>query len=153
MAAALWRFWQQRAHLAEGRAVLDDLLGRPVSASPTAARAGALAGLGGVAYWQGDFPAAGRAYAEALDLERSLDNRAGLAEALFNAGYVATITADYATARAQYEESLELYRATGDSAGRLRVQEALVFLMFHQGDYAGARVLQEQNLAGVPRAG
>ncbi|MGH2465473.1 MAG: tetratricopeptide repeat protein [Candidatus Limnocylindrales bacterium] len=146
MAAALWRFWQQRAHLAEGRAVLDDLLGRPEGKAPTATRSAALGGLGGVAYWQGDFVAAGRAYAEALEIERALADPRGLAEALFNAGYVAAITADYPRARAEYEESLELYRSMGQSTGVLRVQEALVFLMFHQGDYAGAGTLQADNL-------
>jgi tetratricopeptide (TPR) repeat protein len=146
MAAALWRFWQQRAHLAEGRAVLDELLSRSAAQAPTATRSGALGGLGGVAYWQGDFAAAGRAYAEALEIERALGNPAGLAEALFNAGYVAAIITDYPRARAEYEESLGLYRSIGQSTGVLRVQVALVFLMFHQGDYAGARTVQEENL-------
>ena len=99
MGAALWRFWQRRAHLAEGRTVLEGLLDMPVAAPRTAARAKALAALGGVRYWQGDLAAAGQAYAEALAIERELDDPAGLAEALYDAGFVAAITGDHATAR------------------------------------------------------
>ncbi len=104
MAAALWRFWQQRGHLAEGRETLRGLLDRPAAAGPTRARARALGGLGGVAYWQADIAGAERAYAEALEIERGLDDPRGLAGALYNAGFVAALTGDRAGARADYDE-------------------------------------------------
>ena len=146
MGAALWRFWQRRAHLAEGRTVLEGLLDMPVAASRTAARSKALAALGGVRYWQGDLAAAGQAYAEALAIERELDDPSGLAEALYDAGFVAAITGDHATARADYEESLEIYRRLGDDAGSARLREALVFLMFHHAEFDDARAIQEENV-------
>ena len=146
MAAALWRFWQQRGHLAEGRAALEGLLALPAAAARTPARASALAGLGGLRYWQGDLAAAGEAYAEALEIERDLDDPRGLAEALYDAGFVAAITGDHATARTDYEESLEIYRELGDAAAVGRLSEALVFLMFHDGEFAAARVIQEENV-------
>jgi predicted ATPase len=46
-AGALWRFWQQRGHLAEGRRRLEEVLAMPSGRAPTAARARALAGAGG----------------------------------------------------------------------------------------------------------
>ncbi len=153
MGAALWRFWQQRAHLAEGRAVLESLLALPSAAARTAARAGALAGLGGIRYWQGDLAAAGEAYAEALAIERELDDPRGLAEALYDAGFVAAIAGDHATARTDYEESLEIYRALDDEAGVARLSEALVFVMFHQGEFAAARTIQEQNVRAFAATG
>ena len=87
------------------------LLGHPLGRS-------ALAGLGGLRYWQGDLAAAGEAYAEALEIERGLDDPRGLAEALYDAGFVAAITGDHATARTDYEESLEIYRAPRGRSGR-----------------------------------
>ena len=146
MAAALWRFWQRRAHLAEGRTVLEGLLDMPAAAPRTAARAKALAALGGVRYWQGDLAAAGQAYAEALAIERELDDPEGVAEALYDAGFVAAITGDHATARKDYEESLEIYRRLGDDAGSARLREALVFLMFHHGEFDDARAIEEENV-------
>lgn len=152
IAASLWRYWQQRGHLAEGRQVLDRLLG-PGGDARTVACARALAGLGGVAYWQGDFAAAGKAYARALEIARTLDDRSGLASALYDEGFVAAVTGDHATARADYEESLGIYAALGDQPGVVRVREALVFLMFLQGEFVAAKALQEENLRTFRDAG
>ena len=58
MGAALWRFWQMRGNLAEGRATLEELLARPDASVPTLGRARALSALGGLAYWQSDMAAA-----------------------------------------------------------------------------------------------
>jgi predicted ATPase/class 3 adenylate cyclase len=150
---ALWRFWQQRGHLAEGREALQSLLDRPAAAAPTAARSKALAGLGGVIYWQGDIPAARPIYAAALAIQRELDDPAGLAEALFNAGYVAVLLGDRATARADYAESMNLYEQLGSEKDLIRLREAQVFLMHNEGEYASARALQRENVAAFRRAG
>jgi non-specific serine/threonine protein kinase len=152
-AAAVWRFWQQRGHLAEGRETLRALLDRPAAAGPTKARARALGGLGSVAYWQADIVGAGRAYAEAVEIERGLDDPRGLADALYNAGYVAALTGDSARARAEYDEAIRIYEAMGDRKGLVNVREALVFILLHAGDYAAARAVQAENLAGFRIAG
>ena len=58
-AGALWRFWQQRGHLAEGRRWLEEILAMPSGQGQTAARAKALTGRGGnrvVAERQGGGP-------------------------------------------------------------------------------------------------
>src|SRR4029453_8628834 len=46
-AGALWRFWQQRGHLAEGRRWLTEILAMPSGQAPTAERAKALTAAGG----------------------------------------------------------------------------------------------------------
>ncbi|MEA2608596.1 MAG: hypothetical protein QOJ75_839 [Chloroflexota bacterium] len=152
-AGAIWRFWQQRGRLAEGRETLEALLGLSIAKAPTAARAKALSALGGVDYWRGDMPAAARTYAEALDIERHLDDPSALAEALYNAGFVAVLGGERETARANYAEAISIYERLGDANGLTRVREALVFLMYHQGEYESARTLQEDNLAAFRQVG
>ena len=146
-AAALWRFWQQRGDLAEGRATLEELLARPDAGAPTLARARALSALGGLLYWQSDMAAAERAYVEGLAVQRTHDDPAGLAEALYNLGFVRAVAERHSEARALYEEALAISNQIGDRAFILRLQEALAFLMFHMGEFAAARRQQEANVA------
>ena len=148
-AGSLWRFWQQRGHLVEGRETLQALLDRPLAMSPTRARARALVGLGGVAYWQADIADAERAYAEAVEIERGIDDPRGLADALYNAGFVAALLGDHAGARAAHDEAIRIYESIGDRAGRLTVREALVFILLHSGDLPAARSVAEDNLAAL----
>ena len=97
-AGALWRFWQQRGHITEGARWLDDVLAIPSGKAPTAARAKALIGAGGIAWWVPDREAAGRFYSEAVDVERRLGDRGRIAEALYNqAFFVAGDDVDAAT--------------------------------------------------------
>jgi predicted ATPase/class 3 adenylate cyclase len=153
MGGALWRYWQRRGHLAEGRAVLEELLGREGFSAPTRPRSRALAGLGGVTYWQGDMAAAGRAYDEGLAIQRTLDDPSGLAEALYNAGFVAAVASEFETARAMYDESLGILTRIGDQPGVLRLSEAISFLLFHQGEFVEARAIQEGNIRALREAG
>jgi predicted ATPase len=117
-AAALWRFWQQRGHLAEGRRWFDEILGMP--SGRTEARARALIGAGGVAWWQQDREAAGRFYREALDIERELGDPERTAEALYNYAFVVA-GEDIESATGLLDESLELFRGAGNERGVAQV--------------------------------
>src|SRR5215207_6484324 len=110
-AGALWRFWQQRGHLAEGRQWLDQALAMPSGQAPTAARTKALAGAGGIAWWS-DRGASRGFYDEALGIERELGAPARLAEALYNRSFVAA---------GELDESLALFRQVGDEPGAASV--------------------------------
>jgi predicted ATPase/class 3 adenylate cyclase len=119
-AGALWRFWQQRGHLAEGRRWLEEILAMPSGQAGTAERAKALAGAGGIAWWSDQ--AASRAfYEEALAIERELGDPARLAEALYNQAFVVAAEDDQEAAARLLEESLELFRRVGDEDGVARV--------------------------------
>ncbi|MPZ87204.1 MAG: hypothetical protein GEU81_03825, partial [Nitriliruptorales bacterium] len=72
MAGRMWRFWQLRGHLHEGRRWLEDVLDS--DASPGIARVKALLGLAGVCYWQFDLDSCQTAYREAADLATDLDD-------------------------------------------------------------------------------
>jgi predicted ATPase/class 3 adenylate cyclase len=124
-AGALWRFWQQRGHLAEGRAWFDEVLAMPSGQGSTSARAKALVGAGGIAWWQGDRESTGRLYEEALAIERNLRDPARIAEALYNMAFV-TAGEDIEAAARLLDESLDLFRGVGDERGAAEVLTMLV---------------------------
>jgi predicted ATPase/class 3 adenylate cyclase len=124
-AGALWRFWQQRGHLTEGRRWLGEILGMPSGRGPTPGRAKALIGAGGIAWWQQDREATGALYAEALAIERELGDPARVAEALYNLAFVVAGD-DLESASRLLEESLELFRRVGDERGVAQVLTMLV---------------------------
>ena len=118
-AGALWRFWQQRGHLAEGRRWLDETLAMPSGQAPTAERAKALAGAGGIAWWS-DREAAGASTTRPWPSSGA--RRPGrLAEALYNEAFVVAAEHDLEAAARLLDESLELFRQVGDEPGVARV--------------------------------
>jgi len=88
LVAALWMFWVEGGHLAEGastaRAVLELSSAR---VQPARLRAAALVGLAGVVYWQGDYSAAIQAYRVAVEIYRGGPDQDRLAEVLRDLGY------------------------------------------------------------------
>jgi predicted ATPase/class 3 adenylate cyclase len=119
-AGALWRFWHQRGHLAEGRRWLEEILAMPSGQARTAERAKALVAAGGLAWWS-DRGASRAPYEEALAIERELGDPARLAEALYNQAFVVAAEHDLEQAARLLEETLELYRRLGDERGVARV--------------------------------
>jgi predicted ATPase/class 3 adenylate cyclase len=119
-AGALWRFWQQRGHLTEGRRWLEEVLALPSGQGRTPARAKALAGAGGITWWQEDLEAARGFYQEALAIERQLGDPARTAEALYNQAFMAGAEGRFDAAARLFQESLELFRQAGDEVGATR---------------------------------
>jgi predicted ATPase/class 3 adenylate cyclase len=124
-AGALWRFWQQRGHLAEGRRWLEEVLAMPAGQARTAARVKALAGAGGIAWWS-DRGASRALYDEALAIERELGDPARLAEALYNQAFAVAAEHDLESAARLLNESLDLFRQVGDEGGVARALTMLV---------------------------
>jgi tetratricopeptide (TPR) repeat protein len=152
-AGALWRFWQQRGHLAEGRRWLEELLALPSGQRRTPARAKALAGAGGIAWWQEDIPAASGFYEEALAIERELGDPARIAEALYNQAFVAGAAGDFDAAGRMFEESLELFRRAGDEVGATRPLWMSVVRELAAGTWDPAISTAEEVVAILRRAG
>jgi predicted ATPase/class 3 adenylate cyclase len=113
-AGALWRFWHQRGHLAEGRRKLEHLLDAPGGAEPTPERFKALTGAGGLAYWQNDYPATERFYKEALEVARELDDSRSIAQGLFNLSFLDRIRGDAEEGMAKLRTVLDTARSIGD---------------------------------------
>ena len=77
LTAALWRFWDGKGHLVEGRGRVESAL--HAAEHPTAARAKALSGAADMALTTGDIAAGGRWAREALELHRQLGDAWGSA--------------------------------------------------------------------------
>lgn len=146
IASAIWRFWQQRGHLTEGRRWLGTLLALPAAAAPTRERARGLAAVAGIAYWQSDFAPLAEWYEEAVRIHEGLGDRPGLADALYNLSFVPFVGGDLARASELMERSRAMYAAMHDDVGLAKLGDALTALRFRQGDLDGAIESQQDVL-------
>jgi predicted ATPase/class 3 adenylate cyclase len=120
---ALWRFWQSRGYLREGRSWAERAVAVP--GGTKAQRLRALEALGGLVYWMGDV-AMLTIYRAALDLAREIGDKKEIALALYNLSFGYTIpSGDMAQGRVLLEEALALFRELGDGAAIGRASFAL----------------------------
>jgi predicted ATPase/class 3 adenylate cyclase len=122
LGALLWRFWQMRGHLHEGRRRMATVLAMPNARDFPKERLVALEAAGGLAYWQADMKEAKRFYDECVDLIRAQGaNDRALANALYNAAFARVVgAADVEPAKRILAEALPLFRKIGDQAGVAR---------------------------------
>lgn len=111
LSARLWRFWEMRSYLVEGRdrlrGILDtseDLLRGEVGAD----RAAALAGASLLAYRQGDLDEAESRIHQALELSTQLGDNRGIANAWNDLGNIAGARDDRVAADHAYRMSLDI---------------------------------------------
>ncbi len=144
LAAALWRFWDLKGHLVEGRRRLASALS--ADEGPTAARAKALSGAADMALGSGDL-VGGKLWAEeALALYRKLGDSWGIAFSLLVFGYAVFEGGDWAGAQQLYDQSARTFRECGDQHYAQRATRALAGAYYQSGDLERARVLHEDNL-------
>ena len=110
----LWRFWEMRGHLSEGRRRLEELL--QTTEQDAGLRPKALYAAGVLADAQEDYDASRRHFEESLDLYRSAGDRWGVANALNNMGVVALRHEDYEAAHRLYARSAALWRELGNDS-------------------------------------
>jgi predicted ATPase len=147
LGAALFRFWEMREYLAEGRDRLGKLLRLPAAAAPTKLRARALFSAGVLAGEQGDYAAADVLIRESLAIARQLRDQQGEAVCLNALAVHARDRGDPATARSLLEESLTLWRELGDQKAVARALSNLANIVKSQGDYARASSLYAESLS------
>ena len=137
LTAALWRFWDLKGHLIEGRRQLERAL--RADEGPTAARATALSGAADMALTCGDV-ATGRLRAEeALELYRTLGDDWGTAFSLLMFAYGIGQEGDWPRAQQLYGESVQRFRALGDEYYELRAARAHAWSYYEGGDLERAR--------------
>ena len=133
LAASFWRFWQMRGHLHEGRVRLESILAMR-SSEVRETRARALEAAGGVAYWQGDMPAAQAYYDECLALTRAGGNKGAIANALYNDAFPMVVNRrDLDRSLVLMDEALPLYREVGDDEGVSRCLWGIANCLYFQG--------------------
>jgi predicted ATPase/DNA-binding winged helix-turn-helix (wHTH) protein len=137
LGVALFRFWDMREHLSEGRARLDAILRLagsdfPMERARLALFAGALASA------LGDNPAAERFLFGALELYEQLGDEPGIAAALNALAISARDRSDYALAETRFERSLACWRLLSDRIAIARCLHNLATVVKVRGDYARA---------------
>ena len=135
-AAAIWRFWLQRGHLSEGRARLERLLSMPAAATPGPVRA--RAALGGITYWQNDYPSTRAAYEEAVAIAREVGDPRLLASALLDLSYIPNLEQDPDRSEAILREGLARAEEAGDRVLTADFLSSIGFLEVMRGNPAGA---------------
>jgi predicted ATPase/DNA-binding winged helix-turn-helix (wHTH) protein len=135
---ALFRFWDMREHLIEGRARLEIIL-RLAGSEFTKERAKVGLFLGALTTPQGDFSAAQQFIKQSLRLYQELGDDWGTA-ASFNAlGVSARDRGDYASAQEYFEKSLVCWRALRDPLAAARTLHNLANVVRVRGDYSAAQ--------------
>jgi tetratricopeptide (TPR) repeat protein len=147
LGAALFRFWEMREFLAEGRSRLGKLLQLPGAAAPTKARARALFAAGVLAHTQGDYASADALISESIEITRQLEDKQGTAVSLNALAVNARDRGDVPVARSLFEESLLLWREVGDQKAVARSLSNLANIVKLQGDYGRARSLYKECLS------
>jgi predicted ATPase len=147
LGAALFRFWEMREYVAEGRDSLEKLLKIPGAAGPAKVRARALFAAGVLSGEQGDYAGAAIHFRESLAIARSLGDTQGAAVSLNALAIHARDQARVDVARSLMEESLSLWRQLCDQRAVARSLSNLANIVKIQGDYPGARSLYAECLS------
>ncbi len=145
--AAVWRFWQFRGHVAEGRNVAVRVLAMPGAHAPTTWRMRGLEAAGGLAWWGGDVPGADALYQSQVDIARLLGDEQGLAEGLFNLAHTRFVVApDPAEADSIRAEAQMLARKVGDERLLTRVTWTAGYALMAVGHVAEAEEIARDTL-------
>ncbi|HUP18587.1 MAG TPA: tetratricopeptide repeat protein [Gemmatimonadota bacterium] len=153
LAGHLWRFWEVRGHLSEGRRRLASLLEAAPAVDDGKLRLKALYAAGILADAQGDYDGAREHFERSLAAYREAGDRWGVANALNNMGVVALRHGDYATAHELYTRSVSLWRKLGNDAAVALALNNLGNVARLRGDHDAARTSLEESLAMQEAAG
>ena len=136
---ALFRFWDMREHLIEGRSWLETMLGLAGSKYPKE-RAKLCIFLGALTTAQGDFPAAERFLEQSLRLYEHLQDQWGIAASLNALGVSGRDRGDYVAAQNHLERSLACWRTLPDRLAMARCLHNLANVAKIRGDYPRAQI-------------
>ncbi len=147
LGSAMFRFWEVREYLAEGRMWLDRLLKLPGSAEANKTRARAVFSAGVLADRQGDYSAANKLLGESLEIARQLGDKQGAAVSLNALAVTARESGDISSARSLFEQSLAEWRQLGDQTTIARGLSNLANIAKLEGDYDQALELYAECVA------
>ena len=138
LSVALFRFWDMREHLTEGRTRLETVL-RLAGSDRSKERARVSLFLGALATAQGDYAAAESALEQSLCLYEELGDQSGIAASLNALAVSARDRGDYSAAQSNFERSLACWRMLSDPLAIARCLHNLANVVKVRGDYPRAR--------------
>jgi predicted ATPase len=147
LGTALFRFWEVREYLAEGRDRLDRLLKLTEAGATTKLRMRALFAAGVLAGEQGDYASAAALISESQDIAEALGDKTGVAVSLNALAVFARDRGDVEVAHVLFESSLGLWRQLGDQKAVARALSNLANVVKLQGEYGRARALYAECLS------
>ncbi|HSL26381.1 MAG TPA: adenylate/guanylate cyclase domain-containing protein, partial [Acidimicrobiia bacterium] len=132
LCGALWRFWQMRGYLKEGRERAEAAIRVPGGSDRSLLAAHEAAG--GLAYWQAEMDAALAHYESALELARRTADPALVAGAIYNLAAPLAFQHGVAQALETLEEALSLAEQVGDAEliGRIHWGKGTVHYLTEQ---------------------
>jgi tetratricopeptide (TPR) repeat protein len=153
LGTALFRFWEVREYLAEGRDRLDRLLKLTEAGATTKLRMRALFAAGVLAGEQGDYASAAALINESQDIAQALGDKTGVAVSLNALAVFARDRGDLEVAHILFEASLGRWRELGDQKAIARALSNLANVVKLQGEYGRARELYVECLSIFRRLG
>jgi predicted ATPase/serine/threonine protein kinase len=144
---ALFRYWEAREFLTEGRERLAALLALPHTPQDAKARARTLFGSSVLAGEQGDYSVAQSLSEACVATARAVEDHHCLAVALNAMAVNARDRGDIAGAIALFEENLTIWRGLGDNGATARAISNLASTYRVKGDYARAGALYDECMA------
>jgi predicted ATPase len=153
LGAALFRFWETREHLTEGRDAIARLLALEGAATRAKLRARLLFAAAVLAGGQGDYDAARQMFEDSLKSCLDLNDNRGVAVALNALAVNARDRGKLTDASLLFERCVLIWKDLGDSADIARALSNLANVRKLQGDYARASLLYDECLTMFRKAG
>ncbi len=138
LCVALFRFWDMREHMTEGRSRLEAVLGLAGDKRPKE-RSRILHFLGALSTTQGDYTAAEDFLQQSLSIYEELGDEWGIAASLNAIAITARDKGDYASAQSNFERSVACWRMLPDRLALARCLHNLSNVVKVRGDYSRAR--------------
>ncbi len=153
LGAALFRFWETREHLTEGRDATARLLALEGAAARPKLRARLLFAAAVLAGEQGDYNSAQQLFEDSLETCLELNDNRGVAVALNALAVNARDRGDLPVASLLFERCVGIWKDMGDSADIARALSNLANITKLQGDFARASLLYDECLTMFRKAG
>lgn len=151
LAGGAWRLWHGTGQLSEGRRWLGQLLDLP--GADEEAKAVALTGLAGLAYWQADFEETWSLYEEALEIYRRRRDRYEEAETLASMSMTATWRGDSKLGEQLASEAEQIFEGLGLEEPLGRIYMARAWALSRRGDQEAALPFWEAALESSRKFG
>ncbi len=153
LGAALFRFWETREYLTEGRDAIVRLLALPGTAARPKLGARLLFAAAVLAGEQGDYASARQLFEDSLETCLELNDSRGVAVALNALAVNARDRGELAEASSLFERCVAIWKDLGDSADIARALSNLANVAKLQGEYARASSLYDECLTMFRKAG